>query len=407
MNRKTEISIMAALSLLLIFSFILLTGCSARDDIVKTGIEVEPSAPRAVTEETKARASEVIRPLISLYFEDKKNKPDGDELMAIGDRVIDFTLGEGLGDREYRHFLGVLDEHGAELVGAVAGDLGEANADALLTLIGRIYFELTEELAPEYIGAVAYETVMMHYDRKIEALIASGKTVDKVLAEQLGNERASLTDNIGKESFSELMKLTFSLRGFFAGGGLNIEAAEQFSDSELLIFLKRLSFNKICINADGYALLRSYYAKYLLSETYIDKLINAVGEDTDIYVSMTALPSLLTSITAALTPEDVGLMRAGKARELTASVFGKFTAEDWELFESITDIEITSKSYNDIAERLYGEDFAGYMSSTEARSLDDVKAAVGGTDFCDVLEGYIFGICPAFSYAMHADMNKT
>ncbi len=403
MNKKIGTSIKRALSLLLVFSFILLTGCSARDDIVKTGIEVERSAPKAVTEETTVLAEEVIRPLISLYFEGKKNKPSADEIEKIGDDIISITLGEGLGDREYRHFLGVLDKRGAELIGALSGDLKEANADELLTLIGRIYFELTEELAPEYIGAVAYEMVMMLYNDAIAN--ASG-----VLKKMRESEKESFENNIGKESFSELMKLTFSLRGFFAGGGLNAEAAEQFSDSELLIFLKRLNFDKIDIKTEGYELLCEYYTKYLLGETYIDKLINEAvnyAKDTDIYTAMSKLPSLLASVTAALTPEDVGLMRSGKTRELIGSVFGKFTAEDWALFESITDIEITSEAYNKVAAERYGEDFASYMSRTEARSLDDVKAAVGSADFCEVLEGYVFGICPAFSYMAHADMNKT
>ncbi len=392
----------------LTFALLILSGCKDDDsDTVKVGIDVDKDdGTDTVTEQTKTRARTVIEKLVSLYYRKSGERLTVAEIEAVVAKTLELTLAEGLTEHKYSAMIGVLEESGEEFVSAAVATLdGDFSEDAVNT-IGNVYFKLTEEVDAGYFGSVAYGICIMSYERKIEKHIAAGTAVGNVRARQLTEKKETVINHIGKESFSELLRLTFFLRGFFATGSLDPDAAERFTDAELLVFIKEIDLSGIKIGKEGYKLLADYYSDSLFGKetTYFQELIYAANNNGDIDLFAGAMEDaikLASKIISRFTEADVALLRTGDGDGLVKSVFAGFTDEEWTLFERITDLSVKNAKYSKIATEFFGDDFTQYASSNSPVSLTELRAAVGTDGFMNSLEGYIFGISPAFSYGMN------
>jgi hypothetical protein len=276
-------------------------------------------------------------------------------------------------------------------------------------VIGSVFFDLTDRVGAEYFGAVAYGAAVMEYERKIEEHTAKGTSVGRVKAKELTAKMNVFKEEIGKKNCSELLRLGFFLRGFFVDGRLNPDAADRFSDEELLIFIKKIDIGGISAGKAGLELLLDYYADSLIlkNETsYVEELLyeaNYNGDAGRIFSDFEDLLILLNKVVKSLDKDDVGLMRQGEYKELIRSVFLKFDEESWEIFEKLTSVEIEKAKYEKIAFDFFGEDFSEYCSEDRTVSLSEVRLSINEENFYNKLEGYIYGISPAFSYGMKND----
>ena len=114
---------------------------------------------------------------------------------------------------------------------------------------------------------------------------------------------------------------------------------------------------------------------------------------------MGSLKALLLSARGGLTDGDIALLRGGDNEQTLRNVFSRFGSEEWELFSTLSSLELKYGEYEQIFAEAYGEDFEGYVDSlTDTVSLSELKASVGEADFLKKMEGYLAGISPALSY---------
>ena len=73
------------------------------------------------------------------------------------------------------------------------------------------------------------------------------------------------------------------------------------------------------------------------------------------------------------------------------------------MISRIAECFAAKSSYDKVGRKFYGEDFTLYKENGTSKTLDELRLAVGGENFYSVLEGFVFGISPAFSYGMSYD----
>ncbi len=398
-NKTVKGMIFPLLAVLLSCFLLLLSGCKKEPQTVKVGIDITPSRYEPVTDATRDRAEEIISELAALYHR------LGGTASAEGfaDKFLEITLSEGLCEREYSAFLEVLERRGEELLEASFSlTSGEFNEELLDTL-GSIYFDLTESVGANYYGALLYGMTLIAYDERIEEHLSAGDAVGAVLADKAAGEKLIIQEKIGKEGLSKLFSLIFFLRGFFVDGALDAAAAERFTDAELLVFIKRFDISGINIEKEGWLLLLEYYAKGMISRetSYLEELIYTSYDNKDSEKLAEVIPKffeLMASVQASLTAEDVGFMRCGDTKGLTESAFSHFGEEEWACFEELCSVSIAKADYDRKAETLLGGEYTNYKAALEGKSFDELRNSVGTESFYNALEGYIYGISPAFSY---------
>ncbi len=398
-NKTVRAMIQVLLSTLLFFSLMLLSGCKKESETVKAGIDIIPSRYEPVTDATRERAQKIMKDLAALYHQ--LGGTSSEE--GFADRFLEVTLSEGLGEREYSAFLEVLERRGEKLLEALFSlSSGEINEE-LIDDLGSIYFDLTESAGADYCGALLYGLTLIGYDERIEEHLSSGDAVGTVLANKTTEEKRIIEEKIGKKSFSDLFSLIFFLRGFFVDGVLDADAAERFTDAELLVFIKRFDISGINIEKEGWLLLLEYYAKGMMSRetSYLEELIYTAYDNKDSEKLAAVIPKffeLTVSVQKNLTSEDVGFMRRGDGKGLIESVFGHFGEKEWSCFEELCSVSIKKEDYDRRAEALLGEEYINYKAALEGKGCDELRGSVGTESFYNTLEGYIYGISPAFSY---------
>ncbi len=404
---KRFIAALTAVSLA-VSMLVCLTACGGT---VKVGIDVEPSEGEPITDSTLLKTENTVTELLTLYFKKRGERISEEKLGELVKKTVEVIKNAEPSDRTCSELVSVLVSRGEELVTTLADiSRGEPEENAIDTL-GGIYFDLTARVDSELLGCVAYGVLLVFLDRKIEKHLAAGDAVGEVLASKLMSRREVLTSDIGEAGFCELLRLGFFVRALFIDGTLRLDAADAFSDKELLIFIRSLDFTGLDIKPDGYKLVIDYYCSSLIVKdtSYLDELIydaNYNGDIDAVCELITHLPRLAAVIQGYTDMDNVGYLGEGDTEAFLYSVLGKFGDEDWALLELIENTKINSESYNAVAEKLYGDDFIAYKESTVTSSLEELRDAASSSDtesFYDTLEGYICSISPAFSYGLYSN----
>ena len=159
MRTKIIRSISLILSILLVF--LSLTSCLGDTDTVKSGITVEPGAPKTVSDAARARAAEVIGGLLSNYYSASGLAPTESEAAADCERLLGITLEIQIGDTAYLAFVELLGECGGELISSLVSPSG----DTLGGLVNA-YLEFSSLISAEYSGNILYGLALFAYDEK-------------------------------------------------------------------------------------------------------------------------------------------------------------------------------------------------------------------------------------------------
>lgn len=404
-----KIAYLGALVLLISALILTLSGCDGEKPIVKTEITVEKSEALPYSDSAKATALSVISEMLDMYCEKLGKEPNAQKLASDANALLDISTSYQIPEESYLSCFEVLLDCSDKITDTVkALSEGNISKEALSELLD-IYILLSEETTAEYQGEVFFGLCLFAYDQtyneKMELYESTGGVHHKILAEQVLSGKEIFQSDIGSKNLSQLMHLSYFFQKLFTSGALSEEKLLGFTDAEILIFIKYLDFSQIDIGKAGIMLLCDYYSDVLIAKdtTYLDEIIYEANYNGDIesFASVfDEIISLLSRVQSNLTASDIGMLRSENYEGFISSVFAEFSDEEWELFEEITTINISSGRYNIIAESFFGEEFSEYKNSGIAKNLDELKAAVGSEEFYNALEGYIFGISPAFSYGM-------
>ena len=396
-----------ALSLILsiVFIFTSLTSCLENTDIVKEGITVEPGAPKTVSDSARARAVVVIGEILSDYYQKNALSASESEISIEVDRLLSVSLEIEIGDKAYLDFIELLGECGGELISSILSP----SADTAASFINA-YLEFSSLVSTEYSGNILYGLVLFAYDEKYEEYTekheSTGKQSYKVLADEIFAKKQVFTSTIDRTDFGALCQLLFFVRGLFVSGALNEGSIAGLLDAEILLLLERFDFSGLDIAPEGYLLLLDYYADTLIirdNVTYAEELIyqmNYNGDGALLSEQMADIVRLLTTVKESLSAEKIGMLRAGELSEFLSAVFSDFTDDDFLVISRVAECFAAKSSYDKVGQKFYGNDFALYKESGIEKTLDELRLAIGGENFYSALEGYAFGISPAFSYAM-------
>lgn len=405
---KRALSLVLSLILMLVFINANLASCIGSQSTVKDGITVEPGAPLAVSDSAKSCGKEVIEKLLTDYYEANQVTPAVHEIAAEAERLLALTLEIEIGDKKYIAFTELLGQRGTELILA----LSEPDGDTVNTLIDA-YLEFSSLISSEYSGNLLYGLALFAYDEKYSDYYtkyeATGKASYKVLADDVSKQKQDFAASIDKTDFSTLCELVFFVRGLFVSGALDTGAIGSLLDAEILMILERFDFSGLDIAPRGYSLLIDYYADTLMMRdetTYFDELLyeaNYNGDAERISESMAEVISLLSAVKDSLTAEDIGLIRAGDVGGMLSAAFSRFGDAEYEKISKISLAFEKKSSYLRVGEKFFGEEFTLYRDTHEAKTLDELRLSVGTDEFYSCLEGYVYGISPAFSYGMSND----
>ena len=398
LRRGAYLALISSLILCLALS---LSSCEKEDEIVKEGLSLSDSSNEEHEDRMRESAYAAILPILSDYYRESGRSITEEALRDEALLVAEMTLSDRIGYTDHSLFMNALCDNRDELAPLLSG---ESLTD--MTLIGEAYISLTENVSADFVGEFLYKLTLYAFDKRINKHLAVGDAVNNVLANSLAAEKAIVEEEIGERNFREVVKLFLVSRAIFVTDGNPSDIYDKFTDAEVLLIIQRLEISHINVTPRGYLLLAEYYSdsmilwesSYLHSELFYEATYNG-----DLYAFLQNADSLIELIAAiknSLTKEDIALIRTGDAEKLFSNIFEHFGEKEWTLLEKITPTTQKSKRYYDIAKRFLGEEFVLYAESGEPVSLEELRRGVGGEDFYNLLEGYVFGISPAFSYGM-------
>lgn len=404
------------LAFLLLFSLCFLASCDGRNT-VQNGIEIKNDEKKEYSEKTLELSENIIFELLCEHNERKNEKaPNASELTRLSEKAkrissiaVDTDISEAL-------YLKVLDElsKGSPRIAAAFAGLATGDFDALRS-VTELYHSLFFLAGSSWTGGIVYELCYLYLDecyvRETEEYQASGSAHHKVLADRYKNERDAFREGIGKESFSSLLSLSLFLGAMGREGVIDEGMLSAFSDEEIYSFISHTDFKPIDISPEGYELIFTYLANLFFAsdtESYLGELMFnfAKAKNPDVKKAAPYINDVISLVqysVSSLSTEDIGLIREGEKEELISSIFSRFGSEQWQTVRLISDIGFNSSLYSSIAVRFFGDDFTSYKNSMTKKSFDELYASVGTADFYNTLEGYVFGISPAFSYGMSND----
>ena len=397
------------LCIFLIISIIaaVIPSCTNKSEIVKEGITVEKSDAPTVTESAKEAGREVILDLINRYYKAKGTTLSEDEMHAKCDKMLAITLEASISNRKYLSVLEVLKTRGDELVKAIT----EKNVN--LEAVINIYLDLASRATREYASATLYGFIIFAYDEQYDDNIRKYETTGKLQYNQLANDIKSkkeiFVSAIGKENCGILCELSFFMRGIFQNGALNTGVVATLHDAEMLMFIEKFDFSSLAVAPEGYTLILDYYADSVRSKastTYLDDILydaNNNGDGARLAALMSEIIPLFTYIKDSLTKEDIRALRSDSTHAVYESIFSRFGDDEFAVLERTALAIKNSTRYDMLATKRFGEEYIIYKQTGCAKTLEELKSAIGTDTFFDTLEGYVFGISPAFSYVMNDD----
>jgi len=394
-------------TLLLLFAMLLallscLFGCGEKENVKMDDLPIKDSEIPPYSDEGKEYCEQVMLSFLNSYY-DRENgtRPSEDELLDKAKRLASVFESGKVSEEIFLSFIGELENNSEQIL-----NLFSSSGESVDT--GRLISELTGRVGAEYLGTVLYGLSLFVFDEQIEKndklYESTGKAHYLVAANNRRQERELFVNEIGEKNCVELIKLALMFKGGIVTGGIDKEALDRFSDAEILTLLSHTSLPEPSLGKEGYKLIWKYAFNFeLFGDSFFADIFYKAFDNGDydgMVEAVDELLSLLSSVKERLTKEDVALLRGGDKEGFSRAVFEDFSEEDWALFETICSVGITRSSYNTIAEKHYGEDFKEYSGSLTAVSLEELRFSVTEEDFYKKLEGFVYGISPAFSYGM-------
>lgn len=394
--------VLFALSLILILCTALsLSGCEKDEKIVRAGLSLSESDSLTERDSMRSSAFGAVLPILSDYYRNNGKNISEDAVREEASAIAEMTLSDKIGVTDHALLTESLKKHREKIAPILSAD-----SFPDLNLLGEVYIALTENVSSDFIGEFLYKLCLYSFDKKINKHLSVGDAVNNVLANAAKAEKTIFEEHIGEDSFTELVRLMLMSRALFVTEGDITDIYDKFTDAEVLLIIQRHNLSGITASPEGYLLLAQYYSdsmilwedSYCQSELFYEATYNG---DLEAFLSkVDKLLELIDTVKNSLTKEDVALIKAGDTEGLISSIFTRFGEREWTLFEEITAISVKNARYCSIAERFFGEEFKSYAESGEPVSLEELHRGVGGEDFYNLLEGYVFGISPAFSYGM-------
>lgn len=395
--------------ILLVIIFVLnLPSCSKNPDAVKDGITVLPGASQQISDSARNVGREVVLELLRQYYESEGTAPTDELILSKCEKILGITLEIPIGDEKYLDFMDLVEKRGVELI----SELRSPSEKTVETVLD-IYLEISSLVSSEYAGSVLYGFALFAYDEVYSDYITkyqtTGKVQYKILANDIKEKKEIFTATIDKEDCALLCELSFFVCNLFVGDAFNTGSVASLLDAEILILLEQFDFSELSVEPEGYALLLGLYADTLIIReevAYVEELLyeaNYNGDGERISEIMSELIALLSSVKESLTKEDIGLLRQGEIKAMLSNVFSRFGDGEYELIEKFASSIQKKNTYDKVAVRYFADDYTAYKGKLSAKTLDELRLSVGTDEFYDTLEGYIFGISPAFSYGMSND----
>lgn len=390
---------------MLLTLFTLLFSCE-KPEIVKEGIDVIDGGEKEYSEKSIALAEESI-------FEVLNSISDADEqtLLLDSELLAKSSRGVYIPEEDYVSFFETVRER-SNLIASVFS--GKYEGEELMLL----YSDLCGCASSDFVGNLAFCIARYAYSTRYREQMAlyesKGENKDRyqyilVAAEGVLEKQRVLTEEIGVGNFVSVMELGFFLRGLLVSDAFAEGRLSGFNNEELRILFSKVDFSDIRMSKAGYLQSFEYMGIILSAEDgsgYCSELVKSMiynGDGEELAEIMDEIILLTSTVKSGLTAEDVGYVREKEYRKLCASVFERFSGREYEILGKISTINYNNDSYDRIGAEYYGDAYEEYRKNGVSADLDELRASVGTDDFYTKLEGFVFGMSPAFSFGMKND----
>ncbi len=366
-----------------------------------SGIVISQEQP--YSKETEEYAETVIFSVLKNVAGVEPNDKLTEKLKGIAKDVQEIMAKTPIHDTLYRAMLERLEADGADVIKEVQAKGAEG-----FVKTKSMYLELSSMLGASYVGGILYDLSLYYcqyqHDQNIANYEKYGYSYMKLDAEQYKWERQTLEEGIGKVNFTTLIKSGLAFADLFLGSGLQSEQVASFTDAEILTFIKGIELSSLSLTEEGWQLVFSR-AAVSDGQAYSIGLLNLMKEH-NLAEGAKALEcgvKLLSNSINRWTEAEAELLRSRDVSGLLQRSFESFEDADWDLFKSMTNLNLKDESYDALAIETYGEGYLHYKENLTVYNLEELKKAVGQEHFNNVLKGYVAGISPAISYGMSHD----
>ena len=411
---QKKLNIVKAISIFvaLLLSTLSLLGCTPQKNTVKDKIEIisKEEIPK-YKDSTKQTAKDSVYSLLYLYKESTSEKitsEDKANMQRLSQAVVNGT--ESIIDEEkYLLIFEKIDEYSSKIVEGVSQIKASEILDGMNT-IKPVYKEISNLGGKKLVGEIIYSLAMCNFDIKYDKqMVAYEKYGESYILDKANDylrAKEILENEIGISNINVLIEYGFVYAELFAGGALENDLLSEFSDEEILIFIKNLELEKITVGEKGWTMLFAIYGEGAVkstSKSFFDRAMFSASQNGDVNELGRSTKELLPILAIAqkrLTISDVALLREGKTDAFLVSLISKLTDDEWDSLDKAMPKDFDHDKYVDLAKKHYGEDFSDYLSTYKTSNLEDLKSSQGTDNFYKTLKEYIAGICPAFSYGM-------
>lgn len=393
------------ITLSLVFS---LVGCDTPSfEETVTGIQID--ADSEYSNEVLNQAEQTIFSLVVYTYQKavmEKIPPKVESrLIRYAQRICEITAANPIPEEQYRSAIALFEKDGR---GVIDEWIASKNGDEIHYEKTRaFYLNLTYLFGADQVASMLYDFCIMIYDAQYERTIEKFETYQypwyQEEAEALAAEKIIFLENIGRESFSTLVRCSTAMAELLATKDVD-KISETFSDAEILEIIRHLDVSKIDIDEAGWELLLSY--SFNPKEgSYFAKLVTVFEESGDLSRLATVMNDaiiLSASVMEKLMPEDIAALRTGKNDAILNSIYSRFDDDDWALFESLTSLSLANQQYSSLAGEEYGEAYWEYVAAIEKVDLSILRTSIGTAEFHQNLSSYLASICPAISYEVNS-----
>ena len=388
----------------LIFCTVFLLFSCGGDQIVKNGIQLTDEKT-VFSEETEKKSKDLFFSLLEgAYLGESAVIPPAKakELGEISGRIWEITTDYAISESKYLTVIDGISKNKDSFTSIISGK------DRGIEVFKKAYASLAAGGSTEYAGYTLYHLLSFsleyRYNQKMERYEKYGYSYLYDEACEIKGQLDSLQKEIGEKNFSLAVGVGIMASELFFGGAFGDGASEMFSDTEILIMLRRVEIEALDVGKDGYEFLLELAVPDSVDENSAaaDRILYCAALNSDVKKLAAAtkiIESLAVSAQKNLSAEDAGLIREGRFKELLQRIFSKFGDGEWEAFSEMTSADFNYDGYEGIFREIYGEDFEIYCSSLpQSVTADELRASVGGDDFTEKLEGYLAGKSPVLTY---------